>query len=327
MMLWKYAAKWYPGDGPRFVWPSVATLADKLGRKLRGVYANLATLERGGWIVRDWDERGRRGWSLNPIPVPPATPEMQLGFAWDDGPPPDPANDSMNADDFRTEAGRLADDLRTPLPLDRGGEIRCGESVERAVRDCTPVQQSCTPVQLPKRKVEEEMNNQSEPGREMLRIFHAYEQHRTTTLGGPEARRLFPPGMHTLWRELGGNASALKKLEAYGKRAIELAAKCKAEGTPGWEERVRWRSDGGEWSMKRYTAVMSWQGAAAEPCKPTPPPAPDPFVDGVRVDMHEREAWDAGGEDAVRRQRAEVVSFDRMGDLAAGFLARTRGVG
>lgn len=167
------------------------------------------------------------------------------------------------------------------------------------------------------------MNHQN-VGQDLLRIFHAYEQHRHTALGGPEPRRTVPASMVSLWQELGGNGAASKKLAEYGRRAIEIAAKMKADDAPGWQERARWRSDGGEWSKKRYDAVMAWQGAGAEPCRPSPPPTPDPIVDGQRIDLHEREAWEAGGADAVRRQRAEALSCDDLGKLAADALAKFR---
>lgn len=321
MHLWKYASKWYPGDGPRFVWPSVGRLAAELGRKLRGVYANLATLEAAGWIVRDWDDQGHKGWTLNPIAVPAAAPEMQLGFAWDDGPPPEPANSDAAAGDLRAEIGRLVGDLRAP--------VCCAEPVERIDRVAPECNSDCTGVQLPKRK-EEPMNNQppqDTAGQDSLRVFRAYESHRVATLGGMEARRFAPPGLLALWKELGGNAKAWKLVEAYGRRAIDLAAKSVEAGHEKSATFVKCRSDGQEWASSRYKAVMAWQGAAAEPCRPTPPPPPDPIVDGERVHLLEREAWDSGGADAVRQQRAAALSSERLGELAGDFLAKMRGVG
>lgn len=307
-MLWSYASKWRPGDGPRFVWPSVETIADKLGRKIRGVYANLATLEREGWIVRTRDELGRKGWDLHPQPVerapaePEVEPDMQLGIAW-----PEPGDEASN---------------EAPPP--------CAQPVEKSsapaeLRDesCNP---TCTPVQLHP-SIGVTMNHQDTAGQDSLRVFRAYEAHRVATLDGPPARTLPPPGLLTLWRELGGNAKAWKAVEAYGRRAIDIVAGMRDRGDPGWEQRERWRRDGGEWSRARFDAVMAYQGAAAEPQKPSAPPPPDPVVDGERVTLLEREAWDAGGEAAVRKQRSEALSSERLGELAGGFLAKLRGVG
>lgn len=160
-----------------------------------------------------------------------------------------------------------------------------------------------------------------------IRIFRAYEQRRVATIGGRPARTTPPTGIYALWRELGGTADAWKKVEQYGKRAIELCQHAIDTHDARAQDKIAWRADGNEWSSNRYRVVMAWQGNGAEPPKPAPPPEPDPVVDGTRVDRHEREAWDAGGEDAVRKQRASALSFDRLGELAAGFLRDRRGVG
>lgn len=353
-MLWSFASKWRPGDGSRFVWPSVETVAVRLGRKVRGVYANLTRLEREGWIVRDYDEKGRKGWTLHPVAVAPRMQETQLGIAWPSDTAGEAANSVCAADAPRTIDGRSTDDLRTPEPLDFAAEVRalteelraprpqraaapCVQPVERDTRCAISEEEPCNParleVQSPKRKEApmKSPSNQDTVGQDSLRVFRSIEQYRVarlgTTIGGPARPYPKGDGLIRLWRELGANAKAWKLIEQYGRRAIDLAALAVEQGADNATKLVKWRSDGGEWDRARYDAVMRWQGAGAEPCTPSAPPPPDPIVDGVRVDMHEREAWDEGGEVAVRKQRAATLDADKMAAQAADFLATLRGVG
>lgn len=160
---------------------------------------------------------------------------------------------------------------------------------------------------------------------EGVAIFRAYEQRRIAKLGDRYPKRETPPmTLWNLWRELGGNTAAWRKVEAYGKRAIDIAAKAVESGHEKAGQWVKLRADGGEWAKARYDAVMAWQGAAAEPHRPSAPPPPDPVVDGERVSLLEIEAWDSGGEAAVRKRRAEVMPPDAMADAAGAFLARLR---
>lgn len=93
LALWDFAHAWREGDGEWFVWPRVATLADKLGLGQRTVHARLAELEAAGWVRRD-TAGARLGWRLVPslkrpqlaAAADPAVEETQLGFSFMDVP-------------------------------------------------------------------------------------------------------------------------------------------------------------------------------------------------------------------------------------------------
>jgi hypothetical protein len=295
--LWTYAGRWFPGDGSRFVWPSVETLAAKLGRKVRGVYASLTRLVREGWIARAWDERGRRGWDLHPVPVVPVVDDepVQLGFAWDDEAP---AVDAVHSG---------------------------GQPVEREVRVCTPLRRPCTALQSSSSTGSN--HEQSSPhDDDASRIWSAYEAKRIAEIGGRPHRGCNPPeAMQVLAAELGGGADGWLAVERYGNRAIELAAKAKAAGYERWPWLVTLRADGFEWSKKRYDATMNYQGPSVDGVKPSAPPPPDPIVDGIPIDRFEREAWDSGGADAVRASRGAKLSAESVTASVAELFARMRG--
>jgi hypothetical protein len=318
LALWDHAWDWRPGAAPPFVFPGVEALGMKLGIGRTAVYRALAELRDAGWIRED-SQDGRAGWTLALMPkcaraVEEEThDEMQLGFAW-----PTQEEIEMPANN-------------TPKPVDN---VCTDHDAEAASIPDVGNPPSARRDSLLSRKHASNHprsgrgSTSSPPPDEGVRIFRDYERRRVAKLGDRYTLRTTPPmTLWNLWRELGGNAAAWKLVEAYGKRAIDIAAKAVEAGHEKADQWVKLRADGGEWSKARYDAVMAWQGAAAEPHKPTPPPAPDPVVDGERVTLLEREAWESGGADAVRRQRAEALSSERLGELAGDFLARMRGVG
>ena len=166
LALWDHAHPWRPGDGEWFVWPSAATLAARLGLQERAVYARLADLERGGWIVRSTNQ-GRLGWRLlsgqpgpAELPLPPVlpTPEPeQLGLFGSGG-----------GDAASEAAAAPVDNLCTP-----------------AKADCTNQQRDCTVVQpLPLQE------QKSEQKRAAARTFVDYERQRAAALRAPAMARV-----------------------------------------------------------------------------------------------------------------------------------------
>lgn len=215
LALWDFAHAWREGDGEWFVWPRVATVAEKLGLGQRAVHARLAELEARGWLRRDVSGT-RLGWRLVPslsapglavVPQDQALPE-QLGFGFDD-PAPGAANETR------------------VFPVDKPSP--------QAPTTRTPVQRQCTIVQSPPL-----LEQKSEQKRLTPRSFEDFERERS-----------------------------------------------------------------------RGTCVPARTSGAA-----------DPVVDGRRVDRWEQEAWENGGADGVRRQRAGVLPAEAIGALAQSWLRK-----
>lgn len=315
LALWDHAHGWRPGDGEWPVYPSVAALASKLGVGTRAVYGCLTTLEATGWIRPSWiAEVKRHGWLLSTMPVQPkpAAPEAvgdapapidarQLGLPWSDNDVSDAANEPV--DNVCTTASTPA------IAGDRSRRPPC-KNVRSASSTGTEI-------------------NRSSGDDDASRIWVAYEAARVKALGsfGASPARQGPPpaSMRALAAKLGGGAEGWARVEAYGRRAITLALETCRDGG-NWADRgVRCREDGGEWSTKRYDAVMRWKSQTRAPMAARPITVEiDNVVDGERVSLHEREAWAAGGEVAVRQLRGSLLAPERMAEQASAWLFQRR---
>lgn len=287
LALWDYAHGWRQGDGEWFVWPEIGTLAAKIGIKVRALYARLAGLESAGLIAREWSaDLDRYGWRLT-ISTAAAEPEPecdegQLGFAW---------ASSGSANDRAP-----VDNLRMVEP----------DAAIASAQTCTPpLHERAQPSSL---RTEVEQS-----GDDMTRAWLAYEAERVRVLGGLARSGRAPETMRALVA-----AKGLAAVIEYGRRAIELAAEAVKAGAPLADKLVRCRSDGGEWSERRFSAVALFRPTS--PPRPIVMPPPDPVVDDRRVDLHEREAWESGGANAVRTLRRAVLSPEAMAAMARGAL-------
>jgi hypothetical protein len=145
-----------------------------------------------------------------------------------------------------------------------------------------------------------------------VRIWSLYEEFRVRLLGGTMRDGPPPASLRALITSHGA-----ADVEAYARRAVELAASAVARGRSSAADRVAERSDGREWHPTRFAAVLAWR----EPDVPAAvtlrrgPPLPAPAVDGERVTLHEGEAYERGGEEGVREHRRELA---RTNDTGAG---------
>ena len=246
MNLWDYAHKWQQGDAEAFVWPSVDTLAARIGIGVRAVYASLATLEAEGCIRRARDAaRGVIGWVLSAVRAAavacvelehePELDDAQLAFAW-------------ALDEVKPEPSS------TPVP------------------ECTPVH--CRPVDLCTATSTEQNLNVVRDDDDAGRIWSGYEAHRIRALASSGARATrtgpAPKALRNLHASLGGTPDAWQRIEAYGRRSIELAALAVAQGRTSAPMLVACRADGREWSRDRFDAVMAWGNARTS--APAAPP-------------------------------------------------------
>lgn len=323
LALWDYAHGWRPGDEAWPVWPSPEALAAKLNVSRSTVYRGLTELERAGWIRRAQCEGGP-GWLLllapeveqradRPSPDDAASAE-QLGFHWAD----------PIADRLASESANDAPSVCAPPTV---AAVDNSQATAATAPPRRPKVRTATLRRPDSPPLQEQKLNSSANDDDASRIWSRYEDERVRLLGGKRRATEPPIGLRLLWRELGGNQAAWAEVERYGLRALELAAAAKAAGREIWPQLVACRADGREWTRKRYDAVCAWQGAAVDGPKASAPPPPSPIVDGVRVDRFELDAWDSGGAEAVRKQRAQALSGEQIAASAAEFLSRLRGVG
>lgn len=133
------------------------------------------------------------------------------------------------------------------------------------------------------------------------RLWTSYERRRVELLGGNVREGSAPASLRALIA-----AKGLAAVEAYATRALELAREAVSRDRQCAATLVLARSDGHEWHPKRFDAVARYPDPPRAPVLvPKPPPPPDPVVDGQRVTLHEREAYERGGDAAVQALRAQ----------------------
>lgn len=329
LALWDYAG-WRPGCGDTwaFVWPSVETIASKLGTTASTVYRGLAQLRREGWIAQAQEQvksKGvtttRAGWRLFLEPKGTDDPDAKRRQWPGDGPEqgeisfPAGAGGDTTAEDpssensegregsFATSRQKIRD-LRNPILTGSGSE---------------PSRNVAAPAK----------HDDDDEGR----IWSEYEEARVRMLGGEHRGVATAPrraAIRSLIRAvadtLGGNrAAALSKVRRYALGSLETTAAAVRGKRDCATRLVAARADGREWSFERYQATMARLTAEQASATTRREPEPDPLVDGVRVDLHEREVYLGGGDEAVRREREQRLGFEQIASLSQGILDRMRG--
>lgn len=317
LLLWQYAGK----ESPAFAWPSVETLAARLRIQPRPIREALAKLEELDLVRPALEVRfanGKRservGWRLFETTeeceaydrARALDPQLDLFAGAPCGQPvEDEPVDAEPAGQVSTNAGQVALNIGPGGPeIGPGGpHTKEGSFMDRSVDLVVNV-------------------GAPEHDDDAARIWTRYERHRVQLLGGI-VRDGPPPA--TLRALIASHGAVV--VEAYAVRSLELAAAARARGRHCAAELVAARSDGREWHPARLQAVASWEEPANEDSPPRRAAAPpDPRVDGARVDLLEREAYERGGEEAVRAQRRELAERPRAGvSLVEGWLASKRG--
>lgn len=156
-----------------------------------------------------------------------------------------------------------------------------------------------------------------------LRVWLIYESERARLLGGTARTGAPPLALRALIAEIG-----VERVEGYTRRSLELAASAVARGRSCAADLIAARSDGREWHLARVEAVERWREPEPLVVVPSSPPPPDPVVDGRRVTRFELDAWESGGEQAVREQREREIHAQPSGvaDIEA-WLAKHRAGG
>lgn len=296
LALWNHAHDWAEGEGIAewFVWPSVSTIGARFGLGDDAVRRCLRELAARGWLRPDTNE-GRRGWWLRADPTP-AAPQLEL-FAADVTEPT-----AVDAPTVAPEVAPPVDNLCT----DGGNHRAARDEPSRPARQTIALLLS-TGTEL---NVSEARASARGPDDDdVQRVWSTYETERVRVLGGTVREGPAPLALRVLVAELG-----LPAVERYAARSLVLAADAVKRGRDCAATLVIARSDGHEWHPRRVDAVARFPDPPAPlQIASRPPPAPDPVVDGERVTLHEREAYEFGGDEGVRAQRAELAARPTAG--------------
>ena len=312
LLLWQFSG-WKPGGDPPFAWPSVDTLACRLRLRARTVREGLEKLRELGYIrpavecrIANGRRDEREGWRLFEDPADAAAFDIEAAaqsqldlFAGSAAHVDNSVDGEAAATDGAAQVRTESAQVRTS---DGAGAPKIGAGAPNHPYSGAGVELASELVVSVGPPPDDD---------DASRIWSTYEADRARMLPSSSPPRTGPPplALRALIAEIG-----LPRVEAYARRSLELAADAVARDRLCAATLVLARHDGREWHVARVEAVERYhETARSVELVPRPPPPPDPLVDGARVDLHEREAYERGGDDAVRAQRRELIERPTAG--------------